>query len=295
MSAEQRVAAATSAIAAKAEGLKQAPQPECPFLATLRPGALCNKVGGVCSLRQYESDDGSARPVGGQPATLCPNRFLEHRGERSVFSEIAQELFKVSEGAKVIKEIPFLEKETLTGEERAAKAGRIDWIVVPRPARVSDEGDMPWIAVETQGVYFSGVQIWPDIAAYLSDPSKVHMPHGTRRPDYRSSGAKRLAPQLSAKAPVMNRWGRKIAIVIDVGFFNEMGVLAPASDFDNSELVWFVVRYDDNMSLVLETVLFSELAAGLTALQAAKPVNRAKFQSMLISEMARNSNKVYDA
>lgn len=34
----------------------------CPFLATLIPGAKCNKAGGVCSFRKYSSD---GTPVAG--------------------------------------------------------------------------------------------------------------------------------------------------------------------------------------------------------------------------------------
>ncbi len=155
---------------------------------------------------------------------------------------------------------------------------------------------MEWVAVETQGVYFSGDQIWPDMQMYIDDPSAVHMPAGKRRPDYRSSGAKRLAPQLQAKSPVINRWGRKVVVIVDEAFFDEMGALAAASDFDNSEVVWFVVGYSDSMELSLKTVVFAELIPSIAALQAAKPVQRAEFETMLKIEISSSdSTKVFDA
>ncbi|MCU1581420.1 MAG: hypothetical protein JWO01_808 [Microbacteriaceae bacterium] len=294
MTPEERLSAANSAIAAGTEGMRPAPQPECPFLSSLRPGSVCNKLGGVCSLRQYANGD-PATPLDAQPTTSCPNRFLEFRNDETLFSYIARVLFGVSSGTKVIKEIPFLEKETVNGEGRGAKAGRIDWIVVPTPPSQDDAFEMPWVAVETQAVYFSGASMWPDIEAYRADPSKVHYPSGIRRPDFRSSGAKRLAPQLSAKG-LMNRWGRKIVVVVDEAFFAEMGALSVTTDFDNSEIVWIVVRFDTNMALQVEALHFAELLPSIAALQAAKPVNRATFEANLRRAIVNGkSAQVFDA
>jgi len=295
MSPSERAIAAEHAESAKLQKLANAPQPACPFLERMRPGALCTKVGGICSLRQYETREGQVIPSKSQPTTTCPNRFLEDRGERSVFSYIARELFNVDSGAKVIKEIPFLEKETLDGTGRGAKAGRIDWIVVPNPSSVDEGENLKWLAVETQAVYFSGDEIWLDIKAFRDDPSKVHMPRGRRRPDYRSSGAKRLAPQLAAKSPVITRWGRKMAVVVDTAFFNEMGALAASSDFENSEVVWFIMQYSASMELEVGKVILTELSPSIAALQAAKPVNRSTFEQMLKVEISTASSKVFDA
>ncbi|WP_349903677.1 NotI family restriction endonuclease [Parafrigoribacterium humi] len=295
MTEAERLASATHALAAHELGLKVAPQPECPFLSELRPGSLCTKKGGVCSIRQY---DGGTPPtiVDSQPTVLCPNRFLEFRNDETLFSYIAREFFGVSEGAKVIKEIPFLQKETLDGEERGAKAGRIDWIVVPTPDSDLTAKDMTWIAIETQGVYFSGDAIWPDIQAYKDHPETLRFPVGRRRPDFRSSGAKRLAPQLDAKAPVMNRWGRKVVVVVDSAFFAEMGNLTQTTDFDNAEIVWVVVSFDENMTLRVNSTYFAELVPSISALQAAKPVNKATFEASLQNAIRdTRSKKVFDA
>jgi hypothetical protein len=293
MSEEERRDAADRALAAQSHGMKNAPQPLCPFLSSIKPGSPCTKKGGICSIRQYAATT-PATPVDAQPTTLCPNRFLEFRNEETVFGHISRELFGSSVGSKVIKEIPFLQKEMLDGTDRGAKAGRIDWIIVPDADGVWEKVDMPWIAIETQGVYFSGASMWPDIADYRDNPHEVRYPVGTRRPDYRSSGAKRLSPQLAAKAPVMNRWGRKVVVVVDEAFFAEMGALTETTDFDNSEVVWVIVRYVENMALQVTSTKFAELAPSLAALQAAKPVFKGVFEADLRNALrSKKAGKVF--
>jgi hypothetical protein len=290
MSSAERAAAAATAIAAEDNGVSSSPQPECPFLSSHKPGSLCNKVGGVCSIRRYMKGS-VVLPDSSQPATTCPNRFLEHRADESVFEYISREFFGAESGAKLIAETPFLRKEVASGGERGAKAGRIDWIIVPKPSELNGGASADWIAIETQAVYFSGSRIRPDFEAYLNEPDFLHYPVGRRRPDFRSSGPKRLLPQLEAKAPVMNRWGKKIAVIVDESFFSELGQLDRADDFDNSEVVWLVVHYNAAMELVLSKVIFSELKNAILALQAAKPVNRKVFEEELRSVVSSSRSK----
>lgn len=46
-----------------------------------------------------------------------------------------------------------------------------------------------------------------DFQMYVNKPDELNVTTKNRRPDWRSSGAKRLSPQLEAKSPVMRRWG----------------------------------------------------------------------------------------
>jgi len=291
MSADERKGSAERALASQKLGLTLAPQPDCPFLSSIKPNSPCTKKGGVCSIRQY-TGSAPAEAVDAQPTTLCPNRFLEYREEETIFGYISRELLGSPTGSKVIKEIPFLQKEMLDGSDRGAKAGRIDWIVVTDAGAAT--GDLPWIAIETQGVYFSGDSMWLDIEDYLANSHEVRSPVGKRRPDYRSSGAKRLSPQLAAKAPVMNRWGRKVVVIVDEAFFSEMGALTETTDFDNSEIVWIVVRYEEGMVLKVIQTRYAELAPSLAALQAAKPVLKSVFEADLRSALSVNrAGKVF--
>src|SRR5699024_12537315 len=80
----------------------------------------------------------------------------------------------------------------------------IDWILIADPDTTTE-----WIAVEIQSVYFSGGNMDVDFQKYVQKPQKLNVTDTNRRPDWRSSGAKRLAPQLAAKSPVMAQWGKK--------------------------------------------------------------------------------------
>lgn len=47
----------------------------CPFRGG---GFMCNKKGGVCSLRQFSKEDGVVVPVkASSPVATCPNRFYD--------------------------------------------------------------------------------------------------------------------------------------------------------------------------------------------------------------------------
>lgn len=294
MSADGRKACAETAIATKRGGMSQVAQPECPFLSVVRPGATCNKPGGVCSIRNFVND----RPEDdAQPAAVCPNRFLELAEDVSVFKYLARELFGTDE-AKVIKEIPFLNKVDADGTVRAAKAGRIDWVLVPDPPQKGDtQAKMDWLAIETQAVYFSGDSMDEDFQLYLKQPDALHGPSGQRRPDFRSSGAKRLAPQLSAKSPVMRRWGNKVVVIIDKAFFSELAALPTAVDeFDNADVVWLIMRFTDEMNLVVDRMFFGTLEESIQALDATRPVPKQQFNADLRSEVwDLKSPKVHDA
>lgn len=156
---------------------------------------------------------------------------------------------------------------------------------------------MDWIAVETQAVYFSGTNIWDDIRPYLDTPDKLHYPAGNRRPDYRSSGAKRLAPQLSAKSPVMRTWGRKVVVVVDESFFDSLTKLdKTADDFDNAEVIWLIMRFNDQMNLVVDRVVLAELGPSIDVLQSTERMNRADFEAGLRQSLwDKKSTKVHDA
>lgn len=258
----------------------------CPFIQHSDPGALCNKGGGVCSIAPYEGGEIGA------PAAVCPRRLLAmDESGRDVFDLLARECLDVEENGQyaVIREVPFLEKINSKGEARGTKAGRIDWVLVGNSA----DGQSDWLAVETQAVYFSGSAMAEDFHLYRDDPSQLQVTAGNRRPDWRSSGAKRLAPQLEVKSPVMNRWGKKIAVVIDQGFYNEFsGFQHGDVDFDNSEVIWVVMSYDESMNSRIKIERFAELEDSLKAIQATRPMNRSKFEAALEAELAKGSSKV---
>lgn len=286
--------------------------PICPFLASLIPEATCNKSGGVCSMRKFAPD---GTPMKDAPVvTMCPSRFLQPvaPGE-SLFAWIAEKMLD-TRVAIVVKETPFLRKisdashateAAVSGSNRAddKKAGRIDWILV-NPGTVA-KGELEWCAVETQSLYFSGKGMRAEFDAYSRAPSPVLFPVYSRRPDYRSSGPKRLWPQLDVKVPVLRNWGKKVVVVVDRFFYNNMNTLADPSPRaksdrerrENADVAWFVVDFDSNLRLTKGEVVFTSLDSSRTALNATEPLSKADFTFNLRAVMgdARRRNKVFKA
>src|SRR5262249_29127554 len=67
-----------------------------------------------------------------------------------------------------------------------------------------------WCALEIQAVYFSGKSMGREFAAIAQHEGlAIPFPAAHRRPDYRSSGPKRLMPQLQIKVPHCDGGGRR--------------------------------------------------------------------------------------
>src|SRR5699024_12295769 len=99
-----------------------------------------------------------------------------------------------------------------------------------------------------------------DFQKYVQKPQKLNVTDTNRRPDWRSSGAKRLAPQLAEKSHVMAQWGKKIDVVDDRGFFDEFAAFQHnAMDFKDSELVWAVVQYTYKKDIDIKIERYVEL------------------------------------
>lgn len=294
--------------------------PACPFLSTLIPTAKCNKASGVCTIRKYSPGSESIGvPVAGDKiVTVCPLRFLQPVASgQSLFAWVAEKMLDIA-NPTVVKETPFLRKvldasaatnavdmDGENGEEddEGKKAGRIDWILV-NPATM-DSGELEWCAVETQSLYFSGNKMRLEFDAYAEAPSPVLFPVGKRRPDYRSSGPKRLSPQLDVKVPVLRNWGKKVVVVIDRFFYDNMNALADAYSRarndkerrDNSDVAWFVVDFDEDLHLRPAAVVFTTLESSRRALNATEPLSKADFTKELKAVIGDGSrtNKVFKA
>lgn len=277
--------------------------PICPFLSTLIPEARCNKASGVCSIRKYSAEGSTV--AGDKVVTMCPSRFLQPVGDgKALFSWIAEKMLDTTK-VIVVKVTPFLRKiadvqrpieiaEDMATEakEEEKQAGRIDWILV-NPETIS-AGELEWCAVETQALYFSGKRMRIEFDAYAHAPSEVLFPSGKRRPDYRSSGPKRLWPQLDVKVPVLRNWGKKIVVVVDRFFYNNMNRLTDPSPRarsdkerrDNADVAWFIVDYDEHLQLTVGEVVFTTLDGSRIALNATEPLSKADFTQGLKNVIA---------
>lgn len=287
---------------ASSEG-KECIVPVCPFSVVNRE-AKCNKIGGVCSIRKYNlTENGAVIPSDDPVATICPIRLLgAHDNQRTLFSWISEKILDCKEPIKV-KETPFLKtiNQNATSEGDGQEAGRIDWILID-PATIHEK-DISWCAIETQALYFSGDAMKIEFEAYLTDSKGVVFPKGKRRPDYRSSGPKRLSPQLDVKVPVLRNWGKKVIVVVDQYFYENMSDLGEVKGSgghkndkrDNAEIIWFIVSYDSTLKLNGYKVVYSTLEDSQKALNASEPISKSQFNDNLRKVVLDDakSNKVF--
>jgi hypothetical protein len=267
---------------------EELPNELCPFLSTQSNAVKCWKRGGVCSLRSYQkSADGivTLDQRASTIRTICPSRFEQGQ---TIYPWIADVLLE-DRDAVPIGQINFLERVPLIGGSQEEvpnqeDVGRIDNVLVVR-----NSNPLKWCPVEIQAVYFSGKKMAFDFEAIRASDSKgLPFPTKTRRPDYRSSGPKRLMPQLQVKVPTLRRWGKKMAVVVDQDFFGAMGQMEAANDVSNSDVAWFVVKYRETpqgIQLEPSTVFLTGLEDAVRGLVAGVPVSKSKFEDKIRSKL----------
>lgn len=267
---------------------ERAPQP-CPFQSR-KEGAICSKEGGVCSLRlySYESHPVTARalgvPVGGKQGDLratCPYRF--HEG-LDVFKWVGETILGDPDPL-LVGEVGFLEAGASTDSSGGDDVGRIDMVLVSN--NTSTGAPMAWAALEIQAVYFSGDAMRGEFEAYRDTTVDwVTFPAGRRRPDYRSSGPKRLMPQLQIKVPTLRRWGKKMAVVVDRAFFDSIGEMDDVADISNADIAWFIVKFEETSGIsrtriVRDEVRYTTLERSVEGLTGGKPVPLHVFETRI--------------
>jgi hypothetical protein len=252
----------------------------CPFkpLQPGKPVPMCNKKGGVCSLRQFVLNEQGGVEGRGEPVTTCPTRFLEG----NVVAQWVGETLLGTSTPAVISELPFLmgEIQAVKGEDQDA-VGKIDEVLVNAKGET-----LRWCALEFQAVYFSGMSMENDFKVMRDwmGPG-VPFPRVNRRPDFRSSGPKRLMPQLQIKVPTISRWGMKMAVVIDRAFWDSLGEMREVADLSNCEIVWFVVSFapatDGRFFLRRDATHFTTLANAVEGLTGGTPMSLERFERQI--------------
>ena len=146
-----------------------------------------------------------------------------------------------------------------------------------------------WCALEIQAVYFSGKSMRNEFTMLAAtEMETLAYPAKHRRPDWRSSGPKRLLPQLQTKVPTIRTWGKKVAVVIDEAFFGSLVALDRERHLSNAEIAWFVVGYDTSpvgWKLVPREVIFTKLDASVKSLTGGVPLPREQFEAQLHLKM----------
>lgn len=235
--------------------------PPCPFQRHRPP---CGKAGGVCSIRTAD----------GLPVVTCPRRFEEGGLIPAWLARIVG-----FPEVHMAREVPFM-RSPATGKA----AGRID-LVVARDGAASS-----WFGLEIQAVYFSGKAMRPDFELLATnDDATPPEPTGIRRPDWRSSSAKRLMPQLQVKGPTLIRWGSKLAVAVDMPFFEAIGgpSAAPSHDLNDGDILWLVPRVTAGFRLEECHWEVLSLDESSRKLLAATTVKRDEFETALRAKLER--------
>jgi hypothetical protein len=170
------------------------------------------------------------------------------------------------------------------GADDREDVGQIDYVLL-RP----DREYLRWCALELQAVYFSGSKMSEEYENIRDCPEgHIPFPKKNRRPDYRSSGPKRLMPQLQIKVPTLRRWGKKMAVVVDRSFFNALGQMDSVSDVSNSDILWFIVDYKESnnkIQLAPGDVRYTTLERAVEGLTSGTPVTLSNFESRVIAKL----------
>jgi hypothetical protein len=261
---------------------QQAEELPCPF-RTDSPHPTCTKPGGVCSIRIFKEERGVVAPIDGNRGrlrALCPWRFHQ---DGTAFDKIGERLLSDPTPTRA-GEVGFLESTGNLDSDLGEDVGRIDMILVksnPPPG-----APMDWVAVEVQAVYFSGKRMSLEFEHLLKTQGKLSMAREKRRPDYRSSGVKRLMPQLQIKVPTLSRWGKKMAVVVDAPFFESMGKMDRVSDVSNADIVWFLVdfvedRSSGNFRVAVVEEVFTTLESATLGLTGGIPLTKSEFETRI--------------
>ena len=253
--------------------------PSCPFQEAT---PTCRKAGGVCSLQQYEEgQDGRIKPPEDPPVIVCPARFEQ---DRLLVRWLAEIVGLPPAETMIAREIPFMQS---TSTERPA--GKIDLVV----GRVGN-GELRWYALEIQAVYFSGPGMSSQFTLLQNDTEPLPpYPDRVRRPDWRSSSAKRLMPQLQVKAPTVRRWQTKVAVAVDRPFFESIGGPSPnaSQDINDGDVIWLVpelTRDDSNGPYRLARGHWEVLTLETSTekLLAARTISRNAFEATLREKLS---------
>ena len=263
--------------------------PLCPFLS--RPGkpVTCWKSGGVCSIRIYrqtqEGEVSVAEGALGEPCALCPSRLVE----ADVSFKWAGDVLLNCPDPFIVAEIPFLERVRPEGadpdEEGREGVGRIDNVLIAKPGT----DPLIWCPLEVQAVYFSGKAMDNDFTELLTNEDPLPFPLIVRRPDWRSSGPKRLMPQLQIKVPTLRRWGKKMAVVVDRRFFQSLGRMEQVAQVSNCDIAWFVLTYQDakdGIHLGRDQVYLTTLESAVIGLTNGVPVSQEVFERRIRLKLA---------
>lgn len=241
-----------------------------------RANRLCpfGNVSPNCTKSSVEHPIGVCSVIHGTRAVVtCPVRFRE--GGR-IIADAASFLLPSASSFTTIPEVRLK-------DETGRPAGNIDYVLVAHDemGRVTDYG-----ALEVQSVYISG-NIRTPFLHYLEAPEDRDamdwLGPNYPRPDFLSSSRKRLAPQLLTKGGILHQWGRRLAVVVDLPFFETLPPFATVEESE-AEVCWLVYaleRQGEVYKLRLAKKVYTRFLAALATLTHMKAGDETAFIAQL--------------
>ncbi|MEM5494259.1 NotI family restriction endonuclease [Hoeflea sp. AS16] len=260
----------------------------CPFrIDTAHP--TCTKPGGVCSIRLYSEGVQGIEPLGGERGrlrALCPWRFHQ---DGTAFKKVGERMLGDPNPIQA-GEVGFLESTGNLDSDPGEDVGRIDMILVKSNGAPGSR--MDWVAVEVQAVYFSGKNMGIEFDYLRKTEGKLSMAREKRRPDYRSSGVKRLMPQLQTKVPTLRRWGKKMGVIVDAPFFYSMGSMIRETHMSNADIVWFLVDFVEDPAggpyrLKVIEEFYTTLESATLGLTGGVPLAQNAFEERILAKVQK--------
>jgi len=99
-------------------------------------------------------------------------------------------------------------------------------------------------------------------------------------------------PQLQVKVPALRRWAKKMCVVLDRSFYDELAGMEEVDDLSSCDIAWFVVRYDtsgDRARLERDVVHITTLERAVEGLTAGRPVSQEYFENQIREKLKRAS------
>lgn len=205
-----------------------------PEAERYRKNRLCpfNNRSPNCTKTSVENPLGVCSVFGAQDEVVitCPIRF---RQDWRIATDAAEFFFPPDVAWTSLTEVQL--------NDRSGKsAGNIDVVLLAYDSigRIVDYGSL-----QVQAVYISR-NVRTPFEHYMEDPATRYAMDWRRqrnypRPDYLSSSRKRLAPQLIFMGGILNAWKRKMAVALNLGFYNTLPALEEI-DKAEADIAWFV-------------------------------------------------------
>lgn len=242
----------------------------CPY-----SGTACSKPEPICSISKAGSQDNLV--------SVCPKRLTM---TPEVVTRLLQSCNLQKDGAQGI---------LLPEFELNSAIGRLDFVL-------ANEKTKAWAAIEVQTVYCSG----SSIKEGLNKPRTAQgLAVDAGRPDFKSSGPKRLIPQLLSKVPALEPGKRPLIVVVDAWWYRQAPRLKALIDkrveqnvsYEKSEhgVIWAVLEANRCAHATLKYLAPTSLQESLDALIDFAPIDEAttsaKVAARIYQEMGRLSQQ----